>query len=566
MSDKKTESTRTKALAARQVDPKGQNQFTPKVSPKGTRYLRGRLREEMDSAMTQATASVDYDRVLALVDIQGSLAHAKMLARTGIIPDEDYYAIARGLRIIRQQIQESKFRFSASLEDVHMNIEKALIDLVGDAGARLHTARSRNDQVVTDEMLFLREAAIQQRLELISLREALVQRAEEAGVALIPGYTHLQRAHPVLLAHHLLAYQEMLSRDQGRLESLMGRLSFLPLGSGALAGTSLPIDPFSVAYELGFQAPAANSLDAVSSRDFLLEYLSFAAILGTHLSRLAEELVLWSTQEFGFVSFPDTLSTTSSMLPQKKNPDGAELLRGKSGRLIGNLVSLLVVVKGLPLSYNRDLQEDKEPWLDTLNTLDLTLPLAKALILGVSFNYLKMGEAASDPFLGSTDLAEHLVQNGVPFRDAHRAVGEMVAYCLETGKIFENLSRSEIKKFCPQADPEFLKKMEARHLVERKTPTPGSTATQSVLARLAEARVRLANDRSQGVWDLYHPTELEKNPKNGDISAESPEPVKTEPVKTETAKAEPGKTETAKAEPGKKEPAKTEPVKSPKRP
>ncbi|MDR1165273.1 MAG: argininosuccinate lyase [Deltaproteobacteria bacterium] len=475
----------------------------PAASPAApARHLAGRLSGKVSSVLARASVSVGFDRALAREDIWGSLAHARALLAIGALSGEDFRAIQRGLGEIRAEIGSGAFHWDEALEDVHMNIEKALIAKAGEAGAKLHAGRSRNDQVATDELLFLKKTALRQRGFLLDLREALLARAEEVGEALAPGYTHLQRAQPVLLAHWLLAHQEAFARDADRFLSLEGRLKWLPLGSGALAGTSLPIDPEIAAAALGFASPARNSLDAVSSRDALLEYLAFAAILAVNLSRLAEEMALWSSAEFGFLSFPDSLATTSSMMPQKKNPDGAELLRGKAGRVIGSLVSLLVVVKGLPLSYNRDLQEDKEPFLDAASTLDLSLPLAASLAREATFNLPRLREAASDPFMAATDVAEALVLRGTPFREAHREVGALVAFALERGISLLEVTPEDFLSFCPQGDPALLRRLGPEDLTRARGSTLGGTAPERVRENLARASARALAERERLIAEI----------------------------------------------------------------
>jgi argininosuccinate lyase len=480
--------------APKALDP-GKGLKAPKAAPraKGPKppstgaILKGRLSGRTDPALEAASVSVDFDYKLALYDIEGSLAHAEMLRAASIIDEEDADGIKRGLEALRAAIVGGGFKWDPALEDVHMNIERALTDRIGAAGAKLHTARSRNDQVALDEALYLRDAAAEADKGLRRLREALVKKAFDAADNPMPGYTHLQRAQPVLVGHHLMAYYHMLSRDRARLAGLRGRLDTLPLGSGALSGTGLPIRPEVVAKRLGFSRLAPNSLDAVSSRDLVLEYLSFAAILMTHLSRLSEDVILWCSKEFSFASLPDSLATTSSMMPQKKNPDGAELIRGKAGRTAGNLVSLLVTVKGLPLSYNRDLQEDKEPLFDTCETLSKVLPLAARIIEEIEFDYEAARLAADDPYVAATDLADHLVLQGVPFRLAHEQVGRLVAKACSLGKPLRELSDNDVWEFCPMAASRFAQTLVLEKLLEARSTTPGGTAPEAVSAQIALA-------------------------------------------------------------------------------
>ena len=453
----------------------------------------GRFASSTDELLEKLSASVHFDNRLAPWDIAGSQAHARMLGQVGLISSDESRQLVEGLDVLKGRVTEGNFPWNPQLEDVHMNLERALIELIGPTGEKLHTARSRNDQVALDIRLYLRDMVCELGEELKSLRSALVEKAAEAGEAPMPGYTHLQRAQPVLVGHHLLAYYQMLRRDQERLKDLSKRLDSMPLGSGALAGTGLPIDPSLVAEELGFTALAENSLDAVSSRDHLLEFLAWGAILMSNLSRLAEDLILWCSQEFAFAELPDSLSTGSSMMPQKKNPDGAELMRGKSGRVFGNLVALLTVVKGLPLSYNRDLQEDKEPLFDTVDTLGLILPVAAKMVAGLKFNYPRLAEAAKDPYAPATDLADHLVKKGLPFREAHRQAGLAVAYGIEHKKALVDLSPEELSRLCPLATVEVLEEMTLPRLLAARH-TFGGTAPSSVARQVELARQSLQSE------------------------------------------------------------------------
>ncbi|MDR1045142.1 MAG: argininosuccinate lyase [Candidatus Adiutrix sp.] len=457
----------------------------------------GRFSEGTDELLERLSASVGFDRRLAPYDLEGSQAHARMLGRVGLISAEESTLIVRGLDELRKRVAQDRFQWDPRLEDVHMNLERALVDLIGPAGEKLHTARSRNDQVALDSRLYLRDMARRAGSELRRLRAVIVEKASKAKEAPMPGYTHLQRAQPVLLAHHLMAYYQMLTRDQARLGDLYRRLDCMPLGSGALSGTGLPIDPQMVAESLAFTRLAENSLDAVAGRDHLLEFISFGAILMINLSRLAEDLVLWCSQEFAFAELPDSLSTGSSMMPQKKNPDGAELMRGKSGRVLGNLTALMTVVKGLPMSYNRDLQEDKEPLFDTVDTLLLVLPVAARLVEGLKFNYGRLREAADDPYAPATDLADHLVRRGVPFRQAHRQAGEAVAYAVRNKKALVDLTLEELREFCPEAGPEVRAEMTLPAMLAARV-TYGGTAPRSVARQLRAARRDLAAELRKG--------------------------------------------------------------------
>jgi argininosuccinate lyase len=457
----------------------------------------GRFREATASAVERFSASVDFDRALARYDIRGSIAHARMLGKARIISPEDAEALVAGLEAIGQEVDRGDLLFDPSLEDVHMNIEARLRERVGPVAGRLHTGRSRNDQVATDLALYLRDAALAARRGLLAMRRVLVARAREHLDVILPGYTHLQRAQPVRLAHHWLAYHEMLSRDADRFASLGLRLArFSPLGSGALAGTTLPVDRDATARALGFAEPSRNSLDAVASRDGALEFLAAAAIAMVHLSRLADELVLWSTSEFGFVELSDAYSTGSSLMPQKKNPDVPELVRGKSGRAIGNLVTLLTVLKGLPLAYNRDLQEDKEPVFDSAQTLRDCLEVMSGALASLRVRPERMRAAASDAMLLATDLAEVLVRGGVPFREAHEVVGKLVAHCIEKDLDLGTLSREDLRAFHP-AFPAAASELVALERALEDRDVPGAPARARVEAAIARAEADLADEASR---------------------------------------------------------------------
>jgi argininosuccinate lyase len=407
----------------------------------------GRFREETSKVVETFTESISFDSRLWRHDIQGSIAHAKMLGKQGIIPAGDSGKIVKGLENIAAEIQAGRFRFRQDLEDIHMNIEAALIDDIGDVGRKLHTARSRNDQVALDLRLYIR-AELQEIVILIKkFQQTLLNTARRHLNTLMPGYTHLQRAQPVLLSHHLLAYVEMLQRDVERFQENFQRVNLLPLGSCALAGTTLPIDRNYVAKTLGFKGIAHNSIDAVSDRDFAIEFLSGAAILTMHLSRLAEELILWSTEEFKFIELPDAFTTGSSIMPQKKNPDVSELIRGKTGRVYGHLMCLFTVMKGLPLSYNRDLQEDKIPVFDTVDTVKSCLIVLNAMFPGILFQTKRMADTAGDAYSTATDIAEYLVKKGVPFRKAHEITGKIVLYCIKKNKKLMELTMKELHTF-----------------------------------------------------------------------------------------------------------------------
>jgi len=453
----------------------------------------GRFRQTTDPGVERFSASLHFDRALARYDIQGSIAHAEMLGRVGIVSAEDAAALVGGLRRIAQEIEADEFPFDPALEDIHMNVETRLSALVGPVAGRLHSGRSRNDQVATDLALYLRDASLAAQRGLAELRRVLAQRAREHLDTVLPGYTHLQRAQPVRLAHHWLAFVEVFGRDAARFGDLRARLSSCPLGAAALAGTTLPIDREQTAHALGFAHPSANSLDAVSARDGALEFLAAGAISMVHLSRLAEELVLWSTAEFGFIELADAYATGSSLMPQKKNPDVPELVRGKTGRAIGNLVALLTVMKGLPLAYNRDLQEDKEPVFDTAQTLSGALGVMAGAMATLRVRATRMREAARDSMLLATDLAETLVRAGIPFREAHEAVGRIVAHCLEKDLDLRSLTREDLVAFHPAFPAAAAELLSLERALEERNQV-GATARARVLAALEQAEHELAGE------------------------------------------------------------------------
>lgn len=447
--------------------------------------IRGRFKKEADEAVSRFTASLSFDRRLYHFDIAGSMAHARMLARQEIITARDAEVIVDGLQEIEKEIEEGLFEFKSELEDIHMSIESRLTEKIGPAGARLHTARSRNDQVALDLRLFLK-SAIGQTLENIqALERALVRQADANRGVILPGYTHLQRAQPVLLAHHLLAYFEMLQRDVERFEDCFERTDVMPLGSGALAGVAYDVDRKSVAEELGFSRISNNSLDAVSDRDFVIEYQAAAGICMMHLSRLAEELILWSSAEFGFVELDDSYTTGSSIMPQKKNPDVAELTRGKVGRVYGNLIAMLTIMKGLPLSYNRDLQEDKEGLFDTVDTLVFTLEVFAGMVETLRFKPDTMLKALDQGYLLATDLADYLVKKGETFRKAHEAVGKLVQWASARNKTFGEISLKEYKKYSALFDKDVYGITFQTSLASRDNP--GGTAPKRVNRALNSA-------------------------------------------------------------------------------
>jgi argininosuccinate lyase len=405
---------------------------------------KGRFSKATADLVQQYGESISYDWRLYKHDIAGSIAHARAQVKAGLLTKDEFAAIESGLRQIEKEIDAGEFNFSIELEDIHMNIESALTDRIGAPGAKLHTARSRNDQVATDTRLYCREEIDSLITHLTALEEALLQQAEQYAAAVIPGYTHLQRGQPVTVGHHLLAYVEMIERDKSRLSDCRRRLNVSPLGSGALAGSTINLDRQQIAQELGFDTVTTNSMDAISDRDYIAEFLFAMALIGTHLSRLSEDLVLWCSSEFGFATLSDAHTTGSSLMPQKKNPDVCEITRGKTGRLYGNLVALLTAAKGLPLTYNRDLQEDKEPLFDSIDTLKLALKVNTEMIAEMTINVETCEAAASDPMLLATDLADYLVKNGVPFRQAHELVGQAVAESVNTNTPLDQLDLSRI--------------------------------------------------------------------------------------------------------------------------
>jgi argininosuccinate lyase len=451
----------------------------------------GRFAEPATELVQRFTASVAFDRRLAEHDIEGSIAHARMLHAVGIIGKNDLAAIERGLAQIRAEIREGRFPWSEAHEDVHFNIERRLTDLVGEPGKRLHTARSRNDQVATDVRLYLR-AAIDQALAAVkSVQRALLDLADEHAETVMPGYTHLQVAQPVSYGHHLLAYFEMFARDAQRLADCRKRLNRLPLGAAALAGTSFPIDRQMVAKELGFDGVCENSIDAVSDRDFAIEFCACATLVMMHLSRFCEELIIWMNPRFGFVALPDRFCSGSSIMPQKKNPDVAELIRGKTGRVNGHLVALLTIMKGQPLAYNRDNQEDKEPLFDTVDTLAMSLAVFAEMLPGIQVNRKAMEEAARQGHATATDLAEYLVKKGVAFREAHEAVAQAVRYAESRGCELADLKVSELQRFSSVIGKDALAVLTLDGSLMSRTHL-GGTAPVRVKAAIAKARKSIA--------------------------------------------------------------------------
>jgi len=449
----------------------------------------GRFNEPVAELVKRYTASVDFDKRLAEFDIQGSIAHARMLGKQAIISKEDVAAIEKGLTDILQEIRGGTFEWLLDLEDVHLNIEKRLTDKIGDAGKRLHTGRSRNDQVATDVRLWLRSVADDVIAGIRKLQASILDLAEQHADTVMPGFTHLQVAQPVTFGHHLLAYFEMLQRDAERFADARKRINRLPLGAAALAGTSYPIDREFVARELGFDDVCRNSLDAVSDRDFAIEFTAAAALVMTHLSRFSEELILWSSPRFGFIDIADRFCTGSSIMPQKKNPDVPELVRGKTGRVNGHLVSLLTLMKGQPLAYNKDNQEDKEPLFDTADTLLVTLEIYADMLRGIKVDKAAMRQAAMEGFATATDLADYLVKKGTPFRDAHEAVALAVRHAVEKGCDLADLPLGELQTFSPQIGEDVFAVLTLEGSLASRNHI-GGTAPEQVKKAIAYAKMQ----------------------------------------------------------------------------
>ncbi len=450
----------------------------------------GRFSMGPAEVMEQINASISFDQRLYAQDIQGSKAHCNMLIAQGIVSQEDGDAILKGLDTILREIEAGNFTFSAALEDIHMNVEARLRELIGDAAGRLHTARSRNDQVAVDFRLWVRDSLDQLDAKLAELQEALIDKAETYADAVMPGYTHLQAAQPVTFGHHLLSYVEMLGRDRGRVADCRKRMNECPLGAAALAGTSFPIDRHATAQALGFERPTANSIDSVSDRDFALEFLSLGSILAIHLSRFAEELVIWCSEGFRFVDLSDAFTTGSSIMPQKKNPDAAELVRGKAGRVIGSLNTLMVVMKGLPLTYGKDMQEDKEPLFDATDTLALCVAATTGMVRDLTANEARLKAATSAGFLTATDLADWLVRVlNLPFRDAHHITGAIVQRAETAGCDIADLPLSEMQAVEPRITEAVYEVLTVESSVASRT-SHGGTAPERVREAAAEARKR----------------------------------------------------------------------------
>ena len=452
----------------------------------------GRFSQPTDEIVEQFTQSVDSDRRLYKYDIRGSIAHARMLATVGVLTEKECDAIVNGLKEIEQEIEQGQFTWSMRLEDVHMNIETALIQKIGEAGKKLHTGRSRNDQVATDMRLYVRDAVDDLVQLLRQFQTTLLELAEREADTLMPGMTHLQVAQPVTLGHHFMAWFAMLDRDRERFVGSQQRINVLPLGSAALAGTTFPIDRSFSARELGFDSVSENSLDAVSDRDFVIEFCAHAAILAMHLSRMAEELILWASDRYRFIEIDDAFCTGSSIMPQKKNPDVAELIRGKSGSTVGNLVTMLVLMKSQPLAYNRDNQEDKTPLFNTIDTINDSLGVLIAMLPSMEINRQTMRQAVESGFATATDLAEYLVRKGVPFRDAHEIVGRSVGYCIDKGMELDQLTLNQLQKFSPEIGDDVFSVIDPEGSINARAHF-GGTAPSQVKAAVARARNRLVS-------------------------------------------------------------------------
>ena len=461
----------------------------------------GRFSKNTNELVDAFNASIEFDKRLYHEDICGSIAHATMLGRAGIIPQSDAEEIVTGLKQILADIEAGNFSFEVSLEDIHMNIEARLTERIGSAGARLHTARSRNDQVALDMHMYMKREVVEIGELLLKFEQELLTVAKEHEKTLMPGYTHLQRAQPITFAHHLLAYFNMLQRDFRRLQGVWAGADIMPLGAGAIAGTTFPIDRFDVASQLNFADVYANSMDAVSDRDYVLEFLSFASILMMHLSRLSEEVCLWSSTEFAFIELDDAFATGSSMMPQKKNPDIAELVRGKTGRVYGHLQALLVTVKGLPLTYNKDLQEDKEGLFDAIDTIKVSLAVYSDMIATMKVNVDKMEQAVSKDFSNATDLADYLVRKGLPFRQAHEVVGKCVAYAIKAGKFLPEITLKEYKEFSELFEADLLDTLKPENCVAARTSYGGPAFTENAKQLIRGAEIL---NRQKAVLEDLH--------------------------------------------------------------
>ncbi len=451
------------------------------------KHWGGRFQESTDKAVEVFTSSIAVDSRLYRHDIEGSVAHCRMLAKQGVITAEEAEKMVAGLANIKGDIESGNFAYSDSLEDIHMHIESALTKDLGETAKKLHTARSRNDQVALDIRMYLRDVSREVIDLLNEIRTILVTLAEQHDGVVMAGYTHLQRAQPVLLSHHLMAYYEMFKRDTERFEDGLKRINVMPLGSAALAGTTYPIDRAYTAELLDFPKVSANSMDSVADRDFIIEFIAAASISMMHLSRFSEELILWSSSEFAFIVISDAFTTGSSIMPQKKNPDIPELVRGKTGRVYGNLMSVLTLMKSLPMTYNRDMQEDKPPLFDTVDTLTACLDIYRRMLPNITFKERRLAQATETGFINATDLADYLASKGLPFRDAHEVVGRTVAYGLDKGKELQDMTVAELKGFSPLIEDDVFSFLETKNIINRRTSL-GGTATANVRAAVVQAK------------------------------------------------------------------------------
>jgi len=465
----------------------------------------GRFTKSTDVMVEEFTSSIGFDQRMYREDIAGSIAHARMLAKCGVLTQEECDQIVQGLQGILQDIEAGNFSFELSLEDIHMNIERRLTERIGPVGGKLHTARSRNDQVALDTHMYLRRELTNLAVLLHDLQQAMVDVAEKYPNVIMPGYTHLQRAQPILFSHHIMAYFYMLQRDFARLKGVWERTDIMPLGAGALAGTTFPIDRHFVAEQLNFSRVYENSLDAVSDRDYILEFHAFASILMVHLSRLSEEIILWCSAEFSFIELDDAHCTGSSIMPQKKNPDVSELVRGKTGRVIGHLMALLTTVKGLPLAYNKDMQEDKEGLFDSIDTLKFSLSVYASMLRAMRLHGETMLAAVQNDFSNATDMADYLVKKGLPFRQAHEVVGKSVRYCIDHGKRLIDLTIAEFQQFSPLFGEDILKAIQVETCVEARN-SYGGTSPRQVAQAISQAKRLL--DSQQIDVDAYKQVDI----------------------------------------------------------
>ncbi len=456
----------------------------------------GRFSEKTDELVEAFTSSIHFDKRLYKYDIEGSIAHLKMMAKESIVTSDEADLMIKGLKEVQREIEDGKFEYSDSLEDIHMHIESRLSEVVGDTAKKLHTGRSRNDQVALDIRLYLRSETNDILKSLNKLNQSIVEFAKNNVDVVMAGYTHVQRAQPVLLGHHFMAYYEMFSRDFERLSDCLKRVNVMPLGAAALAGTTYPINREYVAELLDFPEVTQNSMDTVSDRDFAMEFISAASILMIHFSRISEEMILWSSSEFGFIEISDGFTTGSSIMPQKKNPDVAEIVRGKTGRVVGNLMSLLTIMKSLPLTYNRDMQEDKEPLFDTVDTIKACLAVYTGMIPKIKVNKEKMAITANEGFINATDMADYLVTKGMPFREAHSVVGKTVAFALSEKKEIHELSLETLKDFSNLVENDLFKFLTPEQMINRRV-SHGGTATENVKNAITEAEKKIESERAK---------------------------------------------------------------------